>query len=264
MAVYSIFLYLRVCLLTLLLVLPSSGKQSKPCLSPKSKIVDLTQNFANDTIYWAANETFSLEVTVANSSQEYWIQTDRISEATHGGTHLDAPIHFAYGGWGVAEIPLERLMHVPIAMLDIRDKAAENPDYALTVDDILEWEKKHGKVPDGSLFLLQTGQWRFWPDRTAYMGLDDNGTRHFPCMSPEAATFLTTERSPYGTGADGPSLDCFPAVTVHRIMCEASLYMTEHMADLSQLPPTGALAEVMPMKIVGASGAPLRIVATLP
>ncbi|XP_077557801.1 isatin hydrolase-like isoform X2 [Haemaphysalis longicornis] len=253
-----------VCLLTVLVTMPASGKQSSQCISPSARVVDLTQNFASDTIYWADNDTFSLEVSVENSSEEYWVQLERISEATHGGTHLDAPIHLVKEGWDVADIPVQRLMHVPIVKLDIRDRAAENPDYALTVDDILKWEKKHGKIPHGSLFLMQTGQSRFWPNRTAYMGIDENGTRHYPCMTPEGATFLTTKRSLYGAGVDGSALDCYPVRTVHRIMFQASLYLIQHLSDLSQVPPTGALAAVMPMKIAGAGAAPLRIVAIMP
>ncbi|KAH7968931.1 isatin hydrolase [Rhipicephalus sanguineus] len=187
-----------------------------------------------------------------------------VSEATHGGTHLDAPLHFHKGGWSVADIPIERLMYLPIAKLDIRSKAEADPNYSATVSDINDWESRHGRVPNGSYFILQTGQSRFWPNRTAYMGLDENGDRHFPSLSVEAATFLTTERNPYAMGLEGPSLDHFPGVSVHEILAAASVYSTEYLADLSLVPETGALGIVLPMRIPGASGAPVRLVATIP
>ncbi|XP_037505121.2 isatin hydrolase [Rhipicephalus sanguineus] len=96
------------------------------------------------------------------------------------------------------------------------------------------------------------------------MGLDENGDRHFPSLAPDAATFLTSERSPYGIGLDGPSLDHYPELTVHKILAAASLYTTENLACLSRVPAKGATAVILPMKILGASGAPVRVVATLP
>ncbi|KAH6936484.1 hypothetical protein HPB50_018141 [Hyalomma asiaticum] len=191
-------------------------------------------------------------------------QVDRISEATHGGTHMDAPLHFHKGGWSVADIPIERLMYLPIAKLDVTSKAKADPNYSATVPDILDWERRHGKVPDGSFFILQTGQSRFWPNRKAYMGLDEKGDRHFPSISAEAATFLIRERQPYGIGVEGPSLDKYPVISVHQILAAANVYSIEYLADPSQLPATGALAIVLPMSIPGAGGAPVRVVATIP
>ncbi|KAH6934970.1 hypothetical protein HPB50_002552 [Hyalomma asiaticum] len=155
-------------------------------------------------------------------------------------------------------------MYLPIAKMDITSKAKADPNYSATVSDIREWESRHGKVPDGSFFILQTGQSRFWPNRNAYMGLDEKGDRHFPSISAEAATFLTRERQPYGIGVEGPSLDKYPVISVHQILAAANVYSIEYLADPSQLPATGALAIVLPMRIPGASGAPVRVVATIP
>ncbi|XP_037505122.1 isatin hydrolase-like [Rhipicephalus sanguineus] len=156
-------------------------------------------------------------------------------------------------------------MYVPIVKLDVRSKTKGDPEYIITLSDIHNWEKCYGRVPDGCLFLFETGQCRFWPNRTTYMGLDENGDRHFPSLDPEAATFLVSERRPYGFGLDGPSLDHYPNVTVHEIVAAASLYATENLAcSLSRVPAKGATAVVLPMKIPGASGAPVRVVATLP
>lgn len=226
--------------------------------------VDLTHDFTNDTIYWKNGVTFHLDIEAYDGPGNEWKQIDNISEATHGGTHIDAPLHCAKGGWSVADIPIERLTYVPIVKLDVRSKAEADPEYIVTLSDIHDWESRYGKVPDGCLFLVDTGQCRFWPNRTTYMGMDENGDRHFPSLAPEAATFLTSERSPYGIGLDGPSLDHYPELTVHKILAAASLYTTENLACLSRVPAKGATAVVLPMKIPGASGAPARVVATLP
>ncbi|KAH6934972.1 hypothetical protein HPB50_002554 [Hyalomma asiaticum] len=177
---------------------------------------------------------------------------------------MDAPLHCAKGGWSVADIPIERLMYVPIVKLDVRSKVDADRNYVITLSDIQDWESRYGRVPDGCLFLVDTGQCRSWPNRTAYMGLDENGDRHFASLAPEAVTFLTSERRPYGVGLDGPSLDHYPDLTVHRTLAAASLYTTENLACLSLVPATGAVGFVLPMKIPGASGAPVRVVAVIP
>ncbi|KAL1485022.1 hypothetical protein MTO96_032211 [Rhipicephalus appendiculatus] len=224
----------------------------------KAVTVDLTQNFTNETVYWQPGYSFHLDIaTYPGPPGDEWRQLDNISEATHGGTHIDAPLHFARDGWSVAEIPIERLMYLPIVKLDVRPKTKTNPEYIITLSDIRNWEKRYGRVPDGCLFLFETGQCRFWPNRTTYMGLDENGDRHFPSLDPEAASFLASERRPYGFGLDGPSLDHYPNVTVHQIVAASSLYATENLAcSISRVPATGATGIVLPMKIPGASGAP--------
>ncbi|XP_037277799.2 isatin hydrolase [Rhipicephalus microplus] len=235
-----------------------------PSMARNAITLDLTYNFTNETIYWQTGATFQLDVEAYPGPGDEWKQIDQISEKTHGGTHLDAPLHCAKGGWSVADIPIERLMYVPIVKLDIRSKVQADPEYIITLSDIHDWETRYGRVPDGCLFLVDTGRCRLWPNRTAYMGLDEKGDRHYPSLAPEAATFLTSERRPYGFGLDGPSLDHYPELTVHNIIAAASLYTTENLACLSRVPAVGATGFVLPMKIPGASGAPVRVVATLP
>lgn len=87
----------------------------------------------------------------------YRLQMDVVEEPIHGGTHFDAPIHFNKDGWDVSQVPLEMMLFVPVARVDVRHKVASNPAYLLTVDDILDWEKEHARLPDGCLFIAHTG-----------------------------------------------------------------------------------------------------------
>ncbi|KAM7292302.1 isatin hydrolase [Ixodes scapularis] len=189
---------------------------------------------------------------------------DVIRAPTHGGTHLDAPIHFHKGGWAVSEIPLQRLLFRPIALVDVRDKTALNSTYSLSVEDIRSWEEQHGRLPEGCLLFARTGWSKLWPNRTAYMGIDSNGTRHFPSFSNDLAKFLVQERDVYGVGLDAASVDFYGQTQTHRILGAKNIYNLENLADLQRLPEKGAHAIVLPMKIGGASGAPVRVVAILP
>ncbi|CAN8027031.1 unnamed protein product [Ixodes persulcatus] len=239
----------------------TSSPNAAPCWN--RSLVDLSYPFNNETIYWADDKHFVFNATVAAENEE-WYQVDSISTPTHGGTHLDSPLHFNKTGWSVSQIPLQRLMFLPIALLDIQDQSANDPDYQLTVDDIRQWEDRNGRLPDGCLLLVRSGRAKFWPDRTAYLGYDSRGRRHFPSISPNAARHLVEQRQVYGVGLDTPSLDAPGQTVTHVILSARNIYNLENLADLSLLPNTGAHGVVLPMKIDGASGASVRVVAILP
>lgn len=244
------------------------ARQARPrnCFAslPSDKLVDLSHSFNNQTIFWEDDAAFKLNVSLQGSTGEDWYQADVMELATHGGTHLDAPIHFAPNTWSISEIPLERLVFVPIVLVDVEAQASQNPVYELSVGDIEHWEEQHGRIPDGALVVEKTGRAQLWPDRKAYMGIDEHGWRRFPTFSPEAAQFLTQNRTIYGVGLDSPSVDLFNATATHRILASHNVYILENLADLSRVPPKGAKAIVMATKIDGASGAPARVVAILP
>ncbi|KAH7952832.1 hypothetical protein HPB49_001736 [Dermacentor silvarum] len=187
-----------------------------------------------------------------------------MEEPIHGGTHLDSPLHFYKDGWDASQIPLERLLFLPVASVDVRSRAELNPDYLLSVDDILEWEDEYGRLPDGCLFLAHTGHSKHWPNRTAYMGIDGNGDKHFPALHPEAASFLAAKRSVYGVGLDTPSADAGNGSTAHRALMSINVFVLENLVGLEKLPARGAYALVLPLKLDGASGSPVRVVALVP
>ncbi|HBP89489.1 MAG TPA: cyclase [Nitrospiraceae bacterium] len=232
-------------------------------------IIDLTYPFNEDTVYWPANEPFHWEKTSwGHTNQGFWYASAVYSASEHGGTHLDAPNHFAESGWSVDEIPVERLTGEAI-VLDIRSQVNANPDYTLQVDDIIQWEGSYGAIPPKALVLAFTGFGQYWPDKVRYLGSstpEDPGTLHFPGFSAEAITFLLHKRDILGIGIDTASIDAgqsrnFP---VHQILGQANRYALENVAHLNLLPPRGARMTALPMKIQGGTGGPVRIIANLP
>ena len=139
----------------------------------------------------------------------------------------------------------------------------------MTIADIEAWEQSYGKIPDGAIVLMRAGWGRFWPDRAAYLGSNtpsDAATLHFPGFSTEAATYLATERRIDGIGIDTASMDHGPSrdFIVHQIVNGANVYGLENLANLELLPPKGATVILLPMKIKGGSGGPVRVIALLP
>lgn len=116
----------------------------------------------------------------------------------------------------------------------------------------------------GSSGVSSFNLFQFWPNRTAYLGIDSNNVRHYPSISPDTARFLTAERNVYGVGLDAASVDHYGDHTTHRVLGAKNTYNLENLASLDLVPPAGAVAVVMPMKIGGGSGAPVRVAAILP
>ena len=238
---------------------------------PQGKIIDLSHDFSHETIYWPTAEGFELNVDFAGQTDGgYHYEANSFKAAEHGGTHLDAPIHFAEGRWTADQIPLERLMG-PAIVLDVSVKAAADPDYQVSREDFRSWEARNGKLPNGVIVLLRTGFGKHWPDRAKYMGTAERGQQavaklHFPGLHPGAAKWLVEKRRIHAIGLDTPSIDRGQSTLFesHRILFKSNIPAFENLANLDQLPERGALVIALPMKIKGGSGGPLRIVAFVP
>ena len=237
---------------------------------PDGVVIDLTYAFDAETIYWPTAEGFSL-TQEAQGIQEggYYYEANSFSAAEHGGTHLDAPIHFAENRWTADEIPLERLIG-PALVVDVAEQAAGKADYLVSVADFERWEAAHGTMPDGVIVLLRTGYGTFWPDRERYMGTAERGADavpklHFPGLDPDAARWLVENRAIHAIGLDTPSIDYGQSslFEAHQILFEANIPVFENVAHLDRLPPEGFTVVALPMKIKGGSGGPLRIIAIL-
>lgn len=233
------------------------------------KLVDLTYPFDERTISWPTNKPFQWDKTDwGTTAGGYWYASANFAMSEHGGTHIDAPIHFGEGRQTVDEIPIQRLVG-PAVVVDVTQAAAGDRDYRLTVDDLKAWEARHGRIPDGAIVLLYSGWGRHWPDRVRYLGSDtpnDPKTLHFPGFSKEATAFLVRERAIDGVGIDTPSIDHGPSrdFIAHQILNGADRYALENIANLDKLPPKGATLIALPMKIKGGTGGPVRIIAILP
>lgn len=232
------------------------------------KWIDLSHNFDENTIFWPTAESFSLDTVFAGHTEGgYYYSAFQFCLAEHGGTHLDAPVHFSEGKWTVDEVPVDRGIGEAV-VVDVSANALKDPDYLISVEDIETFEAVHGKIPDDALVLFKTGYGQYWPDRVRYMGTDERGPEavaklHFPGIGPELAQWLVDNRDIKAVGLDTPSLDYGQSKLFrsHQILNGDNILGFENLANLDQLPPTGAWVVALPMKIKGGSGGPLRIVA---
>jgi len=235
----------------------------------ESKLVDLTYAFDASTIYWPTNQRFIQDVVShGQSAGGYWYASNDFCASEHGGTHLDAPIHFGEGRASVENIPIERFIG-PAVVIDISAACAADPDYVVQVDDVLAWEKQHGAIPQGAIVLVRTGWGARWREPQRYLGSKTPGdvtTLHFPGYSKPAAEFLVHERQIDAIGIDTASLDAGASKSfeAHQVFAAEDMPGFENVANLHLLPEQGAHIIALPMKIGAGTGSPTRIVAVLP
>ncbi|MEZ4699229.1 MAG: cyclase family protein [Rhodothermales bacterium] len=233
--------------------------------------IDLSYAFSDETLYWPTAEPFRIDTVSAGVTEAgFYYSAFAISTAEHGGTHLDAPVHFAEGKQSTEQIPLKHTIG-PAFVIDVSDKALADRDYQIGVDDVTAWEARHGQLPDKAILLFRTGYGRYWPDAQQYMGTTLRGAEgvanlHFPGIHPETARWLLANRYIHAVGIDTPSID-FGQSTLfetHQTLFAENVAAFENVANLDQLPEVGAFVVALPMKIKGGSGGPLRIVAHVP
>jgi kynurenine formamidase len=255
--------------LLLLLALPSPAAAQAVDLA-RYRLMDLTHAFGPNTLFWPTATTgFTHEQLSYGPTPGGWFYSSYAYAAPeHGGTHLDAPIHFNREGITSDRIPVEQFIG-PAVVIDISGQAANDPDYRLTRADVMAWETSHGRIPRGAIVVLRTGWAARWPDARRYLGDDTPGDAsrlHFPSFGEDAARLLVTERQVAALGADVASIDYGASkdFIVHQIAAAAGVLGLENLADLSALPPSGATIIALPMKIKDGSGGPLRAVALVP
>lgn len=256
--------------LLLLISLPVLSCQKPAPDFPAGKIIDLSHAFDAQTIYWPTEEGFKLETEADGMTPAgYYYAANKFCAPEHGGTHIDAPKHFALNSWSVDQIPLDNLMGSGL-VVDVVKQCDANRDYLVSIADLQNWENQNGPIPKGAIILLRTGFAKHWPDRTKYMGTDERGASavaklHFPGLSPEAARWLVANRSIKAIGLDTPSIDYGQSTLFesHRVLFERNIPAFENLADLSQLPLKGFSVIALPMKIGSGSGGPLRVVAII-
>lgn len=232
--------------------------------------VDLTHPFSEATLYWPNAEHFKLErVYDGHAAGGYHYSANRYSAAEHGGTHMDAPIHFDIKGETVEKIGIDQTIG-PAVVVDVSKNALEDRDYRVGPSDFLAFEAKEGRIPKGVILLIRTGYDRYWPDPKQYLGTDERGEAaiaklHFPGLSAEGARWLVEQREIKAVGLDTASIDYGQSQLFesHRILALHAVPIFENLTGLDQLTTKGALVVALPMKILGGSGAPLRAAAFL-
>jgi kynurenine formamidase len=195
----------------------------------------------------------------------YWLE---IGE--HVGTHFDAPIHWVTGkdGDDLASVPVHRLVG-PAVVIDKSAEAAEDPDYLLTVADVRAFTDEHGPLPENGWLLLRTGWDARAHDQDAFLNANDTGP-HTPGFDVECARYLAQETGLVGVGVETVGTDAGaansfdPPFPVHSFVLGAGKYGLTQLANLAQLPPTGAVVIVAPLKLVGGTGSPARVLALIP
>lgn len=235
------------------------------------ELVDLTHSYDASAIFWPTAEPFRHEkVADGMTPQGYYYASNNFFTSEHGGTHIDAPVHFAEGRQAVDQIPLRNLIG-PAVVIDVTEAANANADYQIGVQDFERWEQQHGAIAPDTIVLLRTGFSRHWPDAAKYLGTAERGEAavaklHFPGLHPDAAKWIVATRPIKAIGIDTASIDYGQSTLYesHRALYDRNIPAFENLATLDRLPPRGATIVALPMKIGNGSGAPLRAVAILP
>ena len=258
---------MKVFAVTLLIVAGAvAGRQQALDLSAY-QMVDLTHAYGPSTVFWPTSPTkFALEkLAFGKTDGGYFYAANSFSSPEHGGTHLDAPIHFSEGGRTTEQIPLTDLV-APAVVIDVSGRAAADRDYLASREDVLNFERTSGAIAPGTIVLLRTGWSRYWPNAKAYLGDDTPGDASklsFPSFGPDAARLLVEERRVAALGVDTASIDGGRSkdFQVHRAAAAKNVPGFENLTNLDRLPARGALVIALPMKIEGGSGGPLRAIA---
>ncbi|MGI9246682.1 MAG: cyclase family protein, partial [Steroidobacteraceae bacterium] len=212
---------------SVLLVL--TGCASRPVLRDVEWI-DLTHSFDESTLYWPNNARGFEHVTdtAGDTPGGYYYSSYSLCTPEHGGTHLDAPVHFARDRQTVDAIPLANLTGEAV-VVDVSVRALADRDYRVGIADLTAWEASHGRIPDRAIVLLRTGYGAFYPDRARYFGTERRGVEavaelHFPGLDPAAAQWLLDARDVKAVGLDTPSLDYGQSkdFRTHRILLGAN------------------------------------------
>jgi kynurenine formamidase len=230
--------------------------------SGKTRVLDLSYAINDQLVPWPGDEKFfEAKVNATIEKNGYFTRSFWMLE--HYGTHLDAPAHFPPGKTTVDQIPVKQLFG-PAVVIDVRVESNKDADYQLPATRIEDWEKKHGRIPEGAIVLLRTGWASRWPDVQRYRNQDAKGQMHFPGFSVEAAKLLISRRVS-GLGCDTLSIDYGASAdfAVHHLALGAGLYHLENLADMSEVPEASAVLIVAPIKLAGGSGGAVRVFALL-
>ncbi|WP_421593553.1 cyclase family protein [Shinella sp. M27] len=237
----------------------SSGVLSPAFAQAPSKVTDLTHELHEEFPTFFGQQQFWREQKFNYKEHKFNLFELRVNE--HTGTHLDAPLHFSEDGTSVAEIPVSDLV-VPLAVIDIREKADASPDAQLTPDDIKAWIAANGDLPEKACVALHSG-WGKHLGTDKFRNADADGKLHFPGFHVEAVQYLAENSSAVGIAVDTLSLDygLSPDFATHYAWLSSGHWGLEGAANLDQLPAKGATIFVGAPKVRGGTGGPSRVFA---
>jgi kynurenine formamidase len=229
-------------------------------------IVDLTHTLTSEFPYIPVpGITFAFNKVPIATMEKQGVAANRWEIHEHIGTQIDAPSHFLAGGMSLDQIPVTNLI-ASLAVIDIRQRAGGDADTMVTVDDIEAWEKRYGRLPQGAAVFMNSGWEARVNDPTAFVNMDSSSMMHFPGFAAETAAFLARERQVVGIGVDTLSLDAGrdKEYKAHKVWLGAGKWGVECVANLHQVPPSGAIVFVGGVKVDGATGGPVRLIAIFP
>lgn len=230
------------------------------------RFVDLTHAFGPDTPHWKGFGEMKVRTLYTIRKDGFHVQ--EFCHVGQWGTHVDPPAHFHEGLKSVDQIdPKDMLM--PLVVLDVHEKAAKNPDYTVTLDDVHAWERRHGRIPEHAFVAMRTDWARRWPNHDAMQNRDAKGVAHYPGWSLPVLKLLYEERHIAASGHETTDTDPGLATTkddysLERWLLGTNHYQIEMLANLDQVPEAGALVLVSFPKPENGSGFPARVVAIVP
>jgi kynurenine formamidase len=235
----------------------SVGLAPKVMAQAASQVADMTHTLTTDFPTFFNEQQFFMEQKFNWAEHKFNLFELRVNE--HTGTHMDAPLHFSENGLSVDQIPVERLI-CPLAVIDIREKAAADADAQVTPDDIAAWVAANGEIPAGACVAMNSG-WSAKVSTPAFRNADAEGKMHFPGFHAEAAQMLAETGDVAGIAVDTLSLDfgISPDFATHYGWLPTGRWGIECLANLDAVPATGATLIVGAPKHAGGTGGPARV-----
>jgi len=245
----------------------SSPDRQLPGHDPKTisytRVVSLSQEIHPGIPLWPGDPQVEFEAVARLEDEGYNLR--RFAMGEHSGSHMNAPRSFFRDGPSIDTYPAESLVS-PASVIDVREQAEADPDYALTLGDLEDWEGRHGLVPAGNVVLLHTGWQRLWGSPRKFLGLDNDGGFHFPGFGISAARHLLMERNVSGLGTDTAGVE--PGTdqdfSVNKVVLERRRIVLENLANLDQLPASGATLVIGVLLLSGGTGSPASVLAFVP
>ena len=238
----------------------------------EKKFVDLTHPFAPGIPHWKGfpdekRETlYWYETGVGKLGSGFYAQS--FTHVGQWGTHVDPPAHFVKGMRTVDQIDVKEMV-LPLVVIDVHEAVTKNPDYTITMDDVTNWEKKHGQIPEGSFVAMRTDWSKRWPNMDSMQNKDANGIAHYPGWSMAVLKYLYEDRKITASGHETTDTD--PGVSTSKdnysletYILKSNHYQIELLAHLDEVPETGALVVASFPKPKDGSGFPSRVFAILP
>lgn len=228
--------------------------------------VDLTHSFRPGIPHWNGFPNETVEAIFNYSTSGFLAQ--QFSIVGQWGTHVDAPAHFHQGRRTIDQIDVKEML-LPLVVLDVHDKVLKDPDYAVSMDDVSAWQSLHGLIPQGCFVALRTDWSKRWPNQTAMLNADRNGTFHYPGWSMPVLKYLYEDRKITASGHETTDTDPGQQTskdnyTLESYVLDQDHFQIELLSNLDQVPEYGAIIVAAFPKPEGGTGFPARVFAILP